>query len=64
MTATERERLRRTISGEASYRAGVVLKCAVCVAVIGLLAMIGASQQDGGDVVSNLSAGVSEVVAP
>ena len=33
MTAAERERLRRTISGEAWYRAGVALKCAVCLLI-------------------------------
>ena len=65
MTAGERERLRRTISDEALYRAGVALKCAVCAALIGLLALIGAGQQDGGDVASNVSAGFSSaMVAP
>lgn len=64
MSAAERERLRRTVSGEASYRAGAMLKCAVCVGLIGLLVLIGASPRDGGEVAGAITAGLSSVEAP
>ena len=64
MSAAERERLRRLNSGEASYRVGTVLKCAVCLALIGLLVMIGLGRGDATDVADRVTAGASAMVAP
>lgn len=64
MSAAERERLRKMNYGEASYRAGTVLKCVVCLAVIGLLVVIGLSGGDSGDLAGAVSAGASLPVAP
>ena len=64
MSAAERERLRRVNSSEAPYRIGALLKCAVCVAMIGLLALIGSSGGDDNDAVGRVAVGVPAMVAP
>ena len=46
MSAAQRQRLRDANSGEAAYRAGAALKSVVCIALLGLLAVIGASALD------------------
>ena len=48
MSAAERERLRKMNSGGTHYVAGAVLKCAVCLAVIGLVIAIGVGAGDPG----------------
>jgi hypothetical protein len=64
MSAAERERLRKMNSGETHYVAGAVLKCAVCLAVIGLLVAIGVSVGDPGSQADGATAVASLPVVP
>jgi hypothetical protein len=44
MNTTERQRLASTLSDEPAHALGVVLKCAVCLALLTLLVVIGGNQ--------------------
>ena len=62
MNFAERERLDHKHSGNAWSRVGLALKCAACVAVIGLLATIGLAAGDAD--VGAVDGEISATVAP
>lgn len=64
MSAAERKRLLESKSDEAWVRAGAALKCAACIALVGLLALIGATDPVADRVAAPTQASLTPIDAP